>query len=182
MRRLPAGVRRCLFTGRRWERQITAQLRSRWHRSLQLRVVSTTLVLSALVIAVLGFFLVQSIAAGLLSNAESTDLNQVQNGAIFAFGQAGLGVLEPPQSQFDALSTAQNIAAALQKTSGNTGSYLVFVQLTDGGPVGAQWAAQRTVNIAATIPPDNTKKRKKKCEGDEILDKERGKKKERILN
>lgn len=154
MRRLPAGVRRCLFTGRRWERQITAQLRSRWHRSLQLRVVSTTLVLSALVIAVLGFFLVQSIAAGLLSNAESTDRNQVQNGAIFAFGQAGLGVLEPPQSQFDALSTAQNIAAALQKTSGNTGSYLVFVQLTDGGPVGAQWAAQRTVNIAATIPPD----------------------------
>ena len=154
MRRLPAGVRRCLFTGRRWERQITAQLRSRWHRSLQLRVVSTTLVLSALVIAVLGFFLVQSIAAGLLSNAESTDRNQVQNGAIFAFGQAGLGVLEPPQNQFDALSTAQNIAAALQKTSGNTGSYLVFVQLTDGGPVGAQWAGQRTVNITATIPPD----------------------------
>jgi two-component system, OmpR family, sensor histidine kinase MtrB len=154
MRRLPAGVRRCLFTGRRWERQITAQLRSRWHRSLQLRVVSTTLVLSALVIAVLGFFLVQSIAAGLLSNAESTDRNQVQNGAIFAFGQVGLGVLEPPQNQFDALSTAQNIAAALQKTSGNTGSYLVFVQLTDGGPVGAQWAGQRTVNITATIPPD----------------------------
>ena len=154
MRRLPAGVRRCLFIGRRWQRQITAQLRSRWHRSLQLRVVSTTLVLSALVIAVLGFFLVQSIAAGLLSSAESTDRNQVQNGAIFAFGQAGLGVLEPPQNQFDALSTAQNIATALQKTSGNTGSYLVFVQLTDGGPVGAQWAGQRTVNITATIPPD----------------------------
>ena len=35
-------------------------------------MVSTTLVLSALVIAVLGFFLVQSIAAGLLSNAEKS--------------------------------------------------------------------------------------------------------------
>jgi hypothetical protein len=84
------------------------------------------LVLSALVIAVLGFFLVQSIAAGLLSSAEkSRDRAQVQNGANFAFDQA----------------------------SGSTGSYLVFVQLTDGGPVGAQWAAQRNVNITATIPP-----------------------------
>ena len=55
LRRLPAGARRGLFAGRRWQRRLTGQLRSRWHRSLQLRVVSTTLVLSALVIAVLGF-------------------------------------------------------------------------------------------------------------------------------
>ncbi len=154
MRRLPAWVRHWLFTARRWERQIVAQLRSRWHRSLQLRVVSTTLVLSALVIAVLGFFLVQSIAAGLLSSAESADRAQVQNGANFAFDQPGLHVLDPPQNQFDALSTAVPIATALQTASGNTGSYLVFVQLTNGGPVGAQWAAQRTVNITATIPPN----------------------------
>jgi two-component system sensor histidine kinase MtrB len=160
MRRLPSGIRHGLFTGRRWQRQIVAQLRSRWHRSLQLRVVSTTLVLSALVIAVLGFFLVQSIATGLLSSAESADRNQVQNGANLAFSNQGtLHVLEPPQDQFDALATAQTIAAALQKTSGNTGSYLVFVQLTDvqlsgGGPVGVQWVGQRTVNITATIPQD----------------------------
>ena len=153
MRRLPAWVRRCLFTGRRWQRHIVAQLRSRWHRSLQLRVVSTTLVLSALVIAVLGFFLVQSISAGLLSSAESADRAQVQNGANFAFDQAGLHVLNAPLNQFDALSTAVPIAAALQTASGSTGSYLVFVQLTGGGPVGAQWAAQRNVNITATIPP-----------------------------
>jgi two-component system, OmpR family, sensor histidine kinase MtrB len=153
MRRLPAWVRRWLFTGRRWQRQLVAQLRSRWHRSLQLRVVSTTLVLSALVIAVLGFFLVQSISAGLLSSAESADRAQVQNGANFAFDQAGLHVLDDPLNQFDALSTAVPIATALQTASGSTGSYLVFVQLTDGGPVGAQWAAQRNVNITATIPP-----------------------------
>jgi two-component system sensor histidine kinase MtrB len=155
MRRLPSRIQRGLFTGRRWQRQIVAQLRSRWHRSLQLRVVSTTLVLSALVIAVLGFFLVQSIAAGLLSSAESADRNQVQNGANFAFNnQTALHVLEPPQNQFDALNTAQTIATALQRTSGNTGSYLVFVQLTDGGPVGVQWVGQRTVNITATIPEE----------------------------
>jgi two-component system sensor histidine kinase MtrB len=150
MRRLPSQIQRGLFTGRRWERRIVAQLRSRWHRSLQLRVVSTTLVLSALVIAVLGFFLVQSIAEGLLSSAESTDRTQVQSGAVTALGQNSLRVLDPPNGQSDALS----IATALQRNSGLTGNYLVFVQLTGNGLAGAQWAGQRTVNITATIPPD----------------------------
>ena len=150
MRRLPSRIQHGLFTGRRWQRRVVAQLRSRWHRSLQLRVVSTTLVLSALVIAVLGFFLVQSIAEGLLSSAESADRNQVQSGAVTALGQNSLRVLDPPNGQSDALS----IATALQRASGNTGSYLVFVQLTGGGGTGAQWAGQRTVNITATIPPD----------------------------
>ena len=131
MRRLPSGIQRGLFIGRRWQRRIVAQLRSRWHRSLQLRVVSTTLVLSALVIAVLGFFLVQSIAAGLLTSAENSARNQVENGAGFASDQNNLHVLEP-QSQFDSLITAETLTSALQKTSGSTGSYLVFIQLTDG--------------------------------------------------
>jgi two-component system sensor histidine kinase MtrB len=150
MRRLPSRIQHGLFTGRRWQRRIVAQLRSRWHRSLQLRVVSTTLVLSALVIAVLGFFLVQSIAAGLLNSAENTDRNQVQSGANFAFdNQTTLHVLDQPRDQFDALATATTIATALQRTAGNTGNYLVFVQLDDGG-----WVGQRTVNITATIPDE----------------------------
>ncbi len=150
MRRLPSQIQHGLFIGRRWERRIVAQLRSRWHRSLQLRVVSTTLVLSALVIAVLGFFLVQSIAEGLLSSAESTDRTQVQSGAVTALDQNSLRVLDPPNGQSDALS----IATALQRNSGLTGNYLVFVQQTGSGLAGAQWAGQRTVNITATIPPD----------------------------
>jgi two-component system sensor histidine kinase MtrB len=153
MRRLPSRMQHGLFTGRRWQRQIVAQLRSRWRRSLQLRVVSTTLVLSALVIAVLGFFLVQSIAAGLTASAEKSARNEVANGAGFASGQNNLHVLEP-QTQFDSLITAEALTSALQKTSGSTGSYLVFIQLTTGGPVGVQWVGQRAVNITATIPPD----------------------------
>jgi hypothetical protein len=49
----------------RWEHLIIAKVRHRWHRSLQLRVVSTTLVISAAVIAVLGFFLTEQIGDGL---------------------------------------------------------------------------------------------------------------------
>jgi two-component system sensor histidine kinase MtrB len=153
MRRLPAGVRRWLFVGRRWQRNIIAQLRSRWHRSLQLRVVSTTLVLSALVIAVLGYFLVQSIAAGLLTSAENSARTQVQNGAGFALDQSNLNVLDA-QSPSDSLVTAVAVTRALQASSGSTGSYLVFMRLTNGGPVGVQWVGQRAVNITATIPLD----------------------------
>jgi two-component system, OmpR family, sensor histidine kinase MtrB len=152
IRRLPGGMRRWLFTGRRWQRHVVAQLRSRWHRSLQLRVVSTTLVLSALVIAILGFFLVQSIAAGLLSSLENSARSQVKTGAESATGQASLQVLEPPSSPFAAVSTAEATARALQQTSGSTGSYVVFMQLTSDGSGGVQWVGPRSVNVTATIP------------------------------
>ena len=45
-------------------------LRAQWNRSLQLRVVGTTLIFSAVVIATLGFFLLQQIASGLVQNKE----------------------------------------------------------------------------------------------------------------
>jgi two-component system, OmpR family, sensor histidine kinase MtrB len=154
MRRLPAGVRRGLFVGRRWQRQLVAQLRSRWHRSLQLRVVSTTLVLSAAVIAVLGFFLVSQIANGLLSSANAFAVNEVRYGANFAVGQNSLHVLQPGIQFGDPLSTAENTAQALQQRSGNTGSYFVFIHLTDSGPGGVQWVGQSGVDVTATIPSD----------------------------
>jgi two-component system, OmpR family, sensor histidine kinase MtrB len=153
LRRLPAGVRRGLFAGRRWQRRLAAQLRSRWHRSLQLRVVSTTLVLSVLVIAVLGFFLVQSIAGGLLSSAEASARSQVQSGANLAL-EPSLHVLQPGNQFGDPLSTAESTARVLQQTSGSTGSYLVFIHLTNGGSDGVQWVGPRDVDITATIPQD----------------------------
>ena len=150
MRRLPARIQHGLFTGRRWQRRIVAQLRSRWHRSLQLRVVSTTLVLSALVIAVLGFFLVESISAGLLSSAENSARTQVENGATTALDEQSLKVLQP----VDPLSTADAVVRTLQQASGTTGSYLVFVQLTGDAAAGVNWVGPGDVNVTATIPQD----------------------------
>ena len=150
MRRLPARIQHGLFTGRRWQRRIVAQLRSRWHRSLQLRVVSTTLVLSALVIAVLGFFLVQSIAQGLLNSAENAARTQVETGASTALQDQSLKVLQPD----DPLSTADAVVRTLQQLSGTTGSYLVFVQLTGEAATGVNWVGPGDVNISATIPQD----------------------------
>ena len=75
-RRLPLPVRRALRSFRRRERAVLGRLRRRWHRSLQLRVVATTMVISALVIAVIGFFLVQQITSGLLANERQALPNQ----------------------------------------------------------------------------------------------------------
>src|ERR1700759_2138250 len=56
----------------RWQHLVTARIRHQWRRALQLRVVGTTLVISVTVIAVLGFFLTEQIAGGLLRNAETS--------------------------------------------------------------------------------------------------------------
>ena len=62
----------------------------RWHRSLQLRVVGTTLVMGAAVIAVLGFFLTEQINQGLVANAESSARTQMLAGLNTARAQSGV--------------------------------------------------------------------------------------------
>jgi two-component system sensor histidine kinase MtrB len=151
IRRLPAGVKRWLRAGRRWQRRVVAQVKLRWHRSLQLRVVSATLVLSALVIAVLGFFLVESVAAGLVSSAEASALAQVTAGRVSAIGQSNPNVLEPGNTEAT-VNAARITARALQQASGSTGSYLVFIQLTNIQPAIVEWVGDTDVNIGATIP------------------------------
>ena len=154
IRRLPVRAKRWLRVGRRWQRSAVAQLRLRWHRSLQLRVVSTTLVLSGLVIAVLGFFLIQSVAAGLLSNAENSADALVRNGRTSAIGQSSVNVLAPAAATDTGtiVDVATTTARALQQPSGTTGSYLVFIQLTNISPAIVHWVGQSNVNITATIP------------------------------
>src|SRR5262249_25728484 len=125
-----------------------------WHRSLQLRVVSTTLVLSALVIAVLGFFLIQSVAAGLLTNAENSADALVRNGRTSAIGQSSVNVLTPAPSTdtTTVVRLATTTARALQQPSGPTGSYLAFTKLTELKPATAHWVGQTNVNINQTSP------------------------------
>ena len=170
VRRLPARSKRWLRIGRRWQRSVSARIRLRWHRSLQLRVVSTTLVLSVLVIAVLGFFLIQSVAAGLLSNAENSADALVRNGRTSAIGQSSVNVLFPssPYDTATVVSVATTTTRALQQPSGTTGSYLVFMQLTDIAPAIVHWVGQSNVNITATIPPTLIAKVKDEQKGEEF--------------
>ena len=173
IRRVPVPAKRWLRVGRRWQRSAVAQLRLRWHRSLQLRVVSTTLVLSVLVIAVLGFFLIQSVAAGLLSNAENSADALVRNGRTSAIGQSSVNVLAPAAETDTAtvVDVATTTARALQQPSGTTGSYLVFIQLTKISPAIVHWVGQSNVNITASIPPTLIAKVKGEQKGEEFVNK-----------
>ena len=138
----------------RWEHLLVAKVRHRWHRSLQLRVVGTTLVISAAVIAVLGFFLTEQIADGLLLNAENSARTQALTGLSIARGQAGLTAQPTPQT---AMQSMWSIATLLEPANGTTGSsYSAAVRLNHDlvtQPGYSQWATTTTFDAHATFPP-----------------------------
>ncbi|HET9079100.1 MAG TPA: MtrAB system histidine kinase MtrB [Trebonia sp.] len=134
----------------RWEHSAIAKLRHRWHRSLQLRVVGTTLVISATVIAVLGFFLTWQIADGLLGNAENSDRAQAM--ASLSIAQSYSGVNAKPTTWQTAGQVMEETAALIQPTSG-TATYSVAVGLNANllpTPGFYKWSS--TFDADATLP------------------------------
>jgi two-component system sensor histidine kinase MtrB len=79
-------LRAVLRIARRQAGSLAGLVARRWHRSLQLRVIGTTLVVSVVVVAVLGIFLVQQIASGLMSSARKAAIVQTADGLTFAQG------------------------------------------------------------------------------------------------
>jgi two-component system sensor histidine kinase MtrB len=126
-RRLPTRAKRLLKAGRKWQRERAEELRFRWRRSLQLRVVTTTLALSTLVIAVLGFFLTQQISDGLLLNKEKSATAQVSQGLTVAESNANLN--KAPSSTATANNYVYPTAQELQDASGNNSSYIVVIEV-----------------------------------------------------
>ena len=104
---------------------VVAKVRYRWHRSLQLRVVGTTLVISAAVIAVLGFFLTEQIAQGLVLNAESSAKIQMLAGLNTARGQSDVNT--QPASGSDAETVMTPLSSVLQPS--NSGSIRYYVAI-----------------------------------------------------
>jgi two-component system sensor histidine kinase MtrB len=135
----------------RLQHLVIAKVRQRWHGSLQLRVVGTTLVVSATMIAVLGFFLTYQISGGLLHNAETSAQAQVLTGLSTARSQSGL-TTDPATAQA-ARQIMQSIDSLLQPTSG-TASYSVAIGLNQDHadrPGFPQWVV--TGFDAASLPP-----------------------------
>ncbi len=134
----------------RWEHLVIAKVRHRWHRSLQLRVVGTTLVISATMIAVLGFFLTEQISDGLQRNAETAARAQVLTGLSTAQSQSGLTT--PPANGQVAMQYMWQIGLLLQPTGG-TASYSVAVGLNAdqaAEPGFPRWATG--FDATATLP------------------------------
>jgi two-component system, OmpR family, sensor histidine kinase MtrB len=115
-------LRAALRIARRQSGSLAGLLARRWHRSLQLRVIGTTLVVSVVVVAVLGIFLVQQIASGLYDNARNSAIVQTSDGLTFA--QSDPDVQSPKGSSASALI---QLVTALQSGSGLGNIYDVVV-------------------------------------------------------
>jgi two-component system sensor histidine kinase MtrB len=147
---LPHALTILIRSSLRLQHLVVARVRQRWHRSLQLRVVGTTLVISATVIAVLGFFLTEQIADGLLLNAETSARAQVLSGLSTASSQSGL-TTEPTTGQA-AIEIMRSVGTLLAPTSG-TASYSVAMGLNAyqaDRPGFPQWVTG--FDAAATLP------------------------------
>jgi two-component system, OmpR family, sensor histidine kinase MtrB len=118
-------ARRLAGRARRKGRRLTVRFLIRWRRSLQLRVVATTLLLSAAVVAVLGFFLLQQISAGLLRNKELSAQDEFSSGLATARGQPGY---DGAPSQSDPQAFAAPLVAQLQARSSVSNRYVVVVR------------------------------------------------------
>ncbi|MGE5288555.1 MAG: MtrAB system histidine kinase MtrB [Micromonosporaceae bacterium] len=111
---------------RRKGRRLTGRFIIRWRRSLQLRVVATTLLLSAAVVAVLGFFLMQQISDGLLRNKQISAQAEVSDGLASVANQPEVGSLP---SATDPGSFERRVANALHSTNVSN-PYVVAIRMS----------------------------------------------------
>ncbi len=150
-------LRAILRTSRqRWPPKLT----DNWRRSLQLRVVTATLVLSAVVVSVLGYFLMQRFVADLYANKEKSAANVVLAGLSFA-NQSSALQKPPSDSSGGAMIQLANELGPAGTTpngfarSGNPYALVVTLPATLQGPAhsdsatgvfsgGAQWGFYRS--------------------------------------
>ncbi len=108
-------------------------LRRRWDSSLQLRVVSTTLVVSAVVVSLLGFFLMQQFQANLLRHAAALDYAQATDGLTLAESQ-NLVFISPYSSARTVMSDVVNVLTAGSQSSGVNYGVAVALPKSLAGP------------------------------------------------
>jgi two-component system sensor histidine kinase MtrB len=149
VRWLPHRLTILIRTLLRWEHAIVTRVRHRWRRSLQLRVIATTLAISIIVVAVLGFFLTEQIAGGLLDNAENSARTQALAELNTARSLSGF-------TTRPANGTAQqfmyNTALTLQPTGSSATNYYVVIGLNDDVTNAyTQWVSE-SVDSEATLP------------------------------
>jgi two-component system sensor histidine kinase MtrB len=153
-RRLPKRIRRAMRSVLTLERSVWAAISSRWHRSLQLRVIGTTVAISAAVIAILGFFLTESIQDGLLANAENSASTQARAALQYAESQAGVNSV--PNSDEQASQVMYRVGEALQNSGNatNESGSDYYIGVTVGTRLPFQSYTRSVSNMDfGTVPP-----------------------------
>jgi two-component system sensor histidine kinase MtrB len=144
---------RLAFRLRRRGRRIVVRLVDRWRRSLQLRVITATFLVSCLVVVVLGFVLMQEIAQNIITGKEKSAANVAAVG--LATAQNWNGVQQPVPGP-EAGQITVNIAKRLESGASNSGTdFAVFVTLRpsyQGNPAFTRGAAFGFGGSTPTIP------------------------------
>jgi two-component system sensor histidine kinase MtrB len=130
-------------------------LRARWLRSLQLRVVSTTLIISAVVVTVLGFFLMQQITSDQLKAKETQAGLVVQEG--WDTAQSTADVESRPNANYTP-GLMSSIVSRVQAPRGPEGDYAVAILLAPEYAGLANWLGYQVGIVKDQIPSRLTSK------------------------
>jgi two-component system sensor histidine kinase MtrB len=128
----------------RWLRRVTRI----WRRSLRLRVVALTLVLSSVIMAALGFFLLDRVGHGLLADKRRAALGDVSSGLSYARGQLDSAARGDPES-VDAL--VETITTELGRRGSPSGLFDVAVLPSNGSSEGYRTEPLDTSDIPAAL-------------------------------
>jgi two-component system, OmpR family, sensor histidine kinase MtrB len=145
---------------RRKSRRLIVQFLVRWQRSLQLRVVSTTLLLSAAVVLVLGFFLMQQITDGLLRNKQDSAQTEVSDGLAAVESEPGV---DSPPSASGSTAFAAHVVTELRDRSGVNNPPVVVVktinpELSLQEPIDLITMCGSRLVISCRVPPQLVKR------------------------
>ncbi|WP_159940602.1 MULTISPECIES: MtrAB system histidine kinase MtrB [unclassified Nocardiopsis] len=135
------GLTRAYLFAQRAARALVRGVHTNWRRSLHLRVISTTLVLSLVVMVGLGYVLISQVRGGLLDAKISTAVTDHRAGLNYALAE----LQENEVGDRDRL--LYNITSELNSRSGDTGLYGVVILPSVGDENG--WAT----GDAKSIPP-----------------------------
>lgn len=145
---LKATAQRGLRVVRRMARAGLGAADASWHRSIRVRVVTTTLVISGVVVAVLGVFLMQQITNALLEAKERAALLQLDDGVGVAQGRLATG----PTDQETTNGKLNDVVTTLARRSGPTGLYeVIIIDENDPGIAGFSSNAIKLDSVPARL-------------------------------
>ncbi|TNC31235.1 MtrAB system histidine kinase MtrB [Mumia zhuanghuii] len=146
-RRAPRWLRRGLLR----VRNVLSPVVSLWRRSIQARVVITTMAISTLVIGGVGWLMLQGVADGMVEARRAVALSEARAGFNQAQQSLDVSAVSEASSEIDALRTLVNDLAS---RSGSPPSYQVMLE----GPLdpsGEGEAAFASAGIASPAIPDD---------------------------
>ena len=121
------------------------RLRSKWRRSLTLRVVSTTLLVSMLLMGLLGYLLLTRVTSGLLEAKQRSSLTEAT--ASLGEAQRILAAADTGPSTPGPASLVDAVIAAIATRAGQAGLYEVLLLAAPGIP----GAPERATNNVAEV-------------------------------